>query len=203
MIPRAGHLRTTAADVNRLGASFFQQSAIDVATQLLGCVMVRRVGDVRRRARLVETEAYLGPKDLASHASKGRTRRTDVMFGPPGRAYVYFIYGMHQMLNVVVGQEGHAQAVLLRGAEPLDGWEADLCGPGRLARAFAVTAADNRMDLTAGELSAGDIAFVADPAYRPRVVRTRRVGVDYSGRWKHRLLRFIDAANPASARLRF
>ena len=198
MIPRGGHLRTNVADSDRLGTSFFQQSAIDVARQLLGCVMLRRVGHVVRRARVIETEAYLGPRDLASHASKGRTNRTDVMFGPPGRAYVYFIYGMHQMLNVVVGEEGHAEAVLLRGAEPLDGWDADLCGPGRLARAFAVTAADNRMDLTAG-----DIAFVPDAAYRPRVIRTRRVGVDYSGHWKRRLLRFIDASNPASARLRF
>jgi len=160
--------------------------------------MTRRVGDTVRRARVVEAEAYLGPCDLASHASKGRTKRTDVMFGPPGRAYVYFIYGMHQMLNVVVGEEGCAEAVLLRAAQPLDGWEVNLLGPGRLARGFAITPADNRMDLTSG-----DITFLADPTYRPRVVKSKRVGVDYAGRWKDRLLRFIDVNNPVSAGLRY
>jgi DNA-3-methyladenine glycosylase len=160
--------------------------------------MVRPVAGVVRRARVVEAEAYLGPRDRASHASRGRTKRTDVMFGPPGRAYVYFIYGMHQMFNVVVGEEGKAEAVLLRAAQPLDGWDADLLGPGRLARAFAITPADNRMDLIAG-----DIAFLAEPAYCPRVVRAKRVGVDYAGRWKHRLLRFIDVSNPVAARLRY
>jgi DNA-3-methyladenine glycosylase len=159
--------------------------------------MVRPVGGVVRRARLVEAEAYLGPRDLASHASKGRTRRTDVMFGPPGRAYVYLIYGMHPMFNVVVGEEGRAEAVLLRAAQPLDGWTADLLGPGRLARAFAITPADNRM-----ELAGGDIQFLADPSYRPRVARAKRVGVDYAGRWKDRLLRFIDVKNPVASRLR-
>jgi DNA-3-methyladenine glycosylase len=169
-----------------------------VARQILGTIMVRRVGDALRRARVVEAEAYLGPRDLASHASKGRTKRTDVMFGPPGRAYVYFIYGMHQMLNVVVGEEGRAEAVLLRAAQPLDGWDANLLGPGRLARAFAITPADNRMDL-----AAGDITFLADPAYGPRVVKAKRVGVDYAGRWKDRLLRFIDVNNPVAAGLRY
>jgi DNA-3-methyladenine glycosylase len=181
-----------------LALPFYSQSAIDVARQLLGTVMVRTVAGVVRRARVVEAEAYLGPRDLASHSSKGRTQRTDVMFGPPGRAYVYFIYGMHQMFNVVVGEEGKAEAVLLRAAQPLDGWDADLLGPGRLARAFVITPADNRMDLTRG-----DIAFLADPSYRPGVVRAKRVGVDYAGRWKDRLLRFIDVNNPIASRLRF
>jgi DNA-3-methyladenine glycosylase len=181
-----------------LAEKFFRQPAVDVARQILGTVMVRRVGDTLRRARVVEAEAYLGPADLASHASKGRTKRTDVMFGPPGRAYVYFIYGMHQMFNIVVGEEGRAEAVLLRAAQPLDAWDADLLGPGRLARAFAITAADNRVDL-----GAGDITFLADDAYRARVVKARRVGIDYAGRWKHRLLRFIDVNNPVAMRLRY
>jgi DNA-3-methyladenine glycosylase len=187
-----------ASPLTPLAESFFRQSAVEVARQILGTVMTRRVGDTPRRARVVEAEAYLGPRDLASHSSKGRTKRTDVMFGPPGRAYVYFIYGMHQMFNIVVGEEGRAEAVLLRAAQPLDGWDADLLGPGRLARAFAITAADNRMNL-----GAGDITFLADPQYRARVVKTKRVGVDYAGRWKDRLLRFIDANNPVAARLRY
>jgi DNA-3-methyladenine glycosylase len=181
-----------------LGLDFFSQPAIEFAPSLLGAILVRRVGRNVRRARIIETEAYLGPKDLASHSSKGRTKRTEVMFGPPGRAYVYLIYGMYTMLNVVVGVEGEAEAVLIRGAEPLDGWDADLSGPGRLARSFAVTLADNGAPLTAG-----DMTFHADPAYRPRIVKRKRVGVDYAGRWKDRHLRFIDAANPAASRLRY
>src|ERR1043165_3826989 len=132
-----------------LPQSFFEQSAIDVSIGLLGTVMMKRVGKTIRRARVVETEAYLGPKDLASHSSKGRTARTEVMFGPAGRAYVYFIYGMHEMFNIVGGQIGDAQAVLIRAAEPLDNWQADLTGPGKLARAFHITRKDNGKDLSA------------------------------------------------------
>src|SRR5678815_9226 len=86
---------------NALRRSFFEQPAVAVASGLLGAIMTRRVGGVLRRARVVETEAYLGPKDLAAHSSKGRTARTEVMFGPAGRAYVYFIYGMYEMFNTV------------------------------------------------------------------------------------------------------
>ena len=136
----------------RLGVRFFEQSAMDVAKQLLGVIMNRRLGGQILRARIIETEAYLGPKDLASHSSKGRTARTEVMFGPPGRAYVYFIYGMYDMFNVIVGVPGEAEAVLFRAAEPLDGWQADLSGPGKLARAFRITRADNASDLTGDEI---------------------------------------------------
>jgi DNA-3-methyladenine glycosylase len=182
----------------QLGPAHFSLPAIEFAPRILGSVLTRRISGQLRRARIIEAEAYLGPKDLASHSSKGRTKRTQVMFGPPGRAYVYLIYGMHQMLNVVVGTEGDAEAVLLRGAEPLDGWDVDLSGPGRLARAFAITPADN-----AASMTGNDLAFYADPAYLPRIIRRKRVGVDYAGRWKDRLLRFIDAGNPAAKRLRF
>jgi DNA-3-methyladenine glycosylase len=159
--------------------------------------MVRRVDGVLRRARIVETEAYLGPNDLASHSSKGRTMRTEVMFGPAGRAYVFFIYGMYTMFNVVTGKTGDAHAVLLRGAEPLDGWEADLTGPGKLARAFAVVRADNGLDLLGD-----DIYFVADPQYSPRIIKSKRIGIDYARHWAARLLRFIDAGNPVAKKLR-
>jgi DNA-3-methyladenine glycosylase len=159
--------------------------------------MVRRVDGVLRRARIIETEAYLGPKDLASHSSKGRTKRTEVMFGPAGRAYVFFIYGMYTMFNVVTGKTGDAHAVLIRGAEPLDGWEADLTGPGKFARAFAVVRADNGLDLVGD-----DIYFVAESDYKPRIIKSKRVGIDYARHWAARLLRFIDARNPVAARLR-
>ena len=183
--------------MRRLPRSFFEQPTLDVSRQLLGVVMARRVGSVVRRARIVEVEAYLGPKDLASHASKGRTLRTETMFGPPGRAYVYFIYGMHWMFNVTVGTHGQAHAILIRAAQPLDGWDADLTGPAKLARAFGITGADNNLDLVSG-----DITFENDETYRPRIRRSKRIGVDYAQRWKERLLRFVDVGNPVSARLR-
>src|SRR5689334_24733122 len=140
--------RTPKIRLRKLGPSFYRRAAEDVAREMIGTILVRRVKGERYRARIVETEAYLGPDDLASHASKGRTKRTEVMFGPAGHAYVYFIYGLHQMFNIITGPPGHAQAILIRAAEPLDGWDADLSGPARLARGFEIKLSDNQMDLT-------------------------------------------------------
>jgi DNA-3-methyladenine glycosylase len=181
----------------RLDRPFFSQSGLALAAALPGTILVRRVGRQLRQARIVEVEAYLGPKDLASHSSKGRTARTEVMFGPPGHAYVYFVYGMHWMFNVVAGVEGEAHAVLIRGAEPLDGWTADLTGPAKLANHFQIARGDNGLDITGD-----DIHFLPAGSYRPRLIKTKRIGIDYAGRWKDRLLRFVDTANPVAARLR-
>ena len=172
-----------------LPSSFYARDAATVARGLLGCVLVRRVDGRLRRARLTETEAYVGPHDLASHSSKGRTRRNAAMFGPPGRAYVYLVYGMHHCLNVVTGEDGDGQAVLLRAAEPLDGWDADLRGPGRLARGFGVTRADDGLDLVRGPLR-----LHGGPG-PDRVEATARIGVDYAEEWAHAPLRFHDAAS--------
>lgn len=181
----------------RLGIPFFEQSALRLSEQLPGTILVKRVGAGTRRVRVVEVEAYVGPRDLASHSSKGRTARTEIMFGAAGRAYVYFIYGMYWMFNVVAGRIGHAHAVLVRAAEPLGGWDADLTGPGKLARALRITGKHNGLTLTGD-----DFHFEADPAYRPRVVRSKRIGVDYAGPWKDKLYRFVDVRNPIAARLR-
>lgn len=183
--------------MRRLGLPFFRQSALELGRRLPGVILVRRVGTRLRRARIVEVEAYLGPRDLASHSSKGRTARTEVIFGPPGRAYVYFIYGMHWMFNIVAGVEGEAHALLVRAAEPLDGWTADLTGPAKLAKAFGIAGPDNGLDLLRG-----DIAFYEDPGYVPRIVRSRRINVDYAKHWTARLLRFVDAKSPVAAKLR-
>jgi DNA-3-methyladenine glycosylase len=183
--------------MQKLGLDFYARPAIDVARDLIGAILVRRDGRKTYRARIVETEAYVGPHDLASHASKGRTARTDVMFGPPGRAYVYLIYGMHEMLNVVTSIEGDPQAVLIRAAEPLDDWDADLSGPGRLARAMNITRALNAIDLTGSTLF-----FTPDPGPNPRVITGVRVNIDYAGDWRHEHLRFMDAQSPAVSRPR-
>jgi DNA-3-methyladenine glycosylase len=175
--------------MKRLTRSFFQRPADEVARALIGKILVRRLPDKKLlRARLVETEAYLGPDDLASHASKGRTGRTEVLFGPPGRAYVYLIYGLHEMFNVVVGAAGQGQAVLIRAADPLDGWQADLSGPGRLARAFNITRLENGFDVTKTELF-----FQDNPDDRPAVQTSKRIGIDYARQWKDAPLRFVDA----------
>ena len=171
----------------KLRHAFFNRPAIELARDLIGTILVRHVRGKQFRGRIVETEAYVGPHDLACHASKGRTRRTEVMFGPAGRAYVYLIYGMYDMFNIVAAGVDDPQAVLIRGAVPLDGWEADLSGPGKLARELKITRAQNGLDLT------GEALFlVGDRASRCKVATTKRIGIDYAGEWKHALLRFVE-----------
>jgi DNA-3-methyladenine glycosylase len=139
-------------------------------------VLVYDGPDGRRAARIVEVEAYLGARDPASHAFRGPTPRTAPMFGPPGRSYVYFVYGMYHCLNVVTERDGVAGAVLIRGAEPVEGVGEDpraLAGPGKIARAFGLTTAETNMDLVRSPLS-----IRKAPEIPPsRVVRTARVGL--------------------------
>jgi DNA-3-methyladenine glycosylase len=130
----------------------------------------------RRAARIVEVEAYLGGSDPASHAFRGPTPRTSVMFGRPGVAYVYFIYGNHHCVNVVAHAPGVAGAVLLRGAEPITGLGDDprlLAGPGRLGRAFGLTIADTGLDLVRSPLH----LRAGEPVAARDVGRTARVGI--------------------------
>jgi DNA-3-methyladenine glycosylase len=145
-----------------------------------------------RVGRIVETEAYQGPHDLAAHSSKGRTARTDVMFGPPGHAYVYFIYGFWNCLNVVTRAEGTPHAVLLRALEPVSGIPDRTWGPGLLCRAMNIDRSLNRADLT------GERLWIERPARkRPvRIARGARIGVDYAGDWAQRPWRFFDRDSP-------
>ena len=164
--------------------SFYERPARVVARALLGKVLVHD----GRAGRIVETEAYVGAHDLACHASRGRTARTSILWGPPGRAYVYFIYGMHWCFNAVTGRQGRPAAVLVRGLEPVGGFDAPvrLDGPGRLCRALGITGAQNGADLEVSGLRILDA-----PAVRGREVeRGPRVGVDYAGDWAARPLRF-------------
>ncbi|HEX2065230.1 MAG TPA: DNA-3-methyladenine glycosylase [Candidatus Thermoplasmatota archaeon] len=178
-----------------LPRSIYARGAAEVAPALLGCILVRRLPDgTVRRARIVETEAYVGEHDLASHARAGRTPRTGVMYGPPGHAYVYFVYGVHHMLNVVCAAPGDPQAVLVRAAEPLDGWDARMSGPGLVALALQLDRSHSGDDLAEGPLT-------IEPGPPPRRIGTGpRVGVAYAGPWAHRRLRFADADSPHVSR---
>jgi DNA-3-methyladenine glycosylase len=153
--------------------------------------LVRDDGVTLRRGRIVETEAYLGPRDRAAHSSRGRTPRTEVMFGPPGHAYVYLIYGFWNCLNVVTAREGMPHAVLLRAVEPLEGITDKTSGPGLLCRALNVDRRLNGADLLGREL------WIERPGRGPRVAigRSARIGVDYAGEWARRPWRFFDRAS--------
>ena len=152
-------------------------------------------GQQRRSGRIVETEAYVGEHDLACHASKGRTARTGVMFGPPGKAYVYLVYGMHHCFNVVAGAENVAAAVLIRGLEPLEGLNPiqRTDGPGRLCRALEITRADNGVDLRVDPRLFIEEGF---PVPGLRVARGPRIGVAYAGSWAEKPYRFWIRNNP-------
>jgi DNA-3-methyladenine glycosylase len=172
--------------VRKLPRDFYDRDTMQVAQDLLGKHLVHVVDGVERVGRIVETEAYLGPHDLAAHSAKGLTNRTRVMFGPPGHAYVYLIYGMHWCMNVVTEKEGHAAAVLLRAVEPVENLEGRTQGPALLCKAMGVDRRLNGHDLLSDDFY---IAHPDEPA-PIRIVKRPRIGVDYAGHWARRLLRF-------------
>jgi len=214
---------------NILPKSFYDRRTIDVATDLLGKFLCRKIGRNTYKGRIVEVEAYLGAKDLACHTSKGKTPRNEVMFGPPGHAYVYFIYGMYHCFNVVTEKEGNPCAILIRALEPIDeirkfrncdtrliskfpGFPISdpsttcgnnenkssknlhgksiynmLNGPAKLCRELMIDRKLNGWDLTSGKqlwIEKGETIRSG------RIKKSKRIGVDYAGNWKDRLLRF-------------
>jgi DNA-3-methyladenine glycosylase len=183
--------------------SFFVQSTLRIARDLIGMHLVHRTPQGVQRGRIVETEAYQGPQDLAAHSARGRTARTEVMFGPPGHAYVYFIYGMWNCLNVVTARAGRPHAVLLRALEPISDPAARTWGPGLLCQALHIGRELNGADLLGSRLWLEHPPARARPA---RVSRATRIGVDYAGEWASRPWRFFDADSayvstaPSSAR---
>jgi DNA-3-methyladenine glycosylase len=179
----------------RLSAAFFAYDARAVARKLIGCALVH--GD--RAGLVVETEAYLGPKDLASHARFGPTQRTSVMFGPGGVSYVYLCYGIHQMFNIVTGAAGEGQAVLIRAIAPYLGLPDDPStgrGPGKVTQALGLDRRHDRRDLAHGDLFVAAAALVRTP----RIARGPRIGVAYAGAWASRPLRFWWRDHPAVSR---
>jgi len=200
-------LNSPGPGVRPLSRAFFSRDPRRVARELLGKILVRR-DPTLLTARIVEVEAYLGAKDPAAHSASGQTLRNSVLFGPPGYAYVYFIYGNHYCLNVSCEPEGKAGGVLFRAAEPLSGIDemaqardieihrpADLpkltSGPGRLAQAFRITRTrDNGCDLTSSSSS----LWIGDDGYRARGIRrTPRIGITKAA---DKPLRYILAGNP-------
>lgn len=179
-----------------LARGFYDRDTCTVARDLLGQLLVHRVEGVRRVGRIVEVEAYLGPGDLAAHTARGPTPRTRAMFGPPGHAYVYLVYGMHHCMNVVTEPEGVGTAVLLRALEPVANLGLAANGPGRLCKAMGIDLRHYGADLCGPEL------FIAAPPMpqRFRIVARPRVGVDYAGAWARKPLRFYIAGNRCVSR---
>jgi DNA-3-methyladenine glycosylase len=176
----------------RLPPAFFDRDTRVVARALLGKVLVHQDGRVRRAARIVETEAYHGPRDRASHARAGPSPRAAVMFGPPGRAYVYRVYGLHHCMNVVTGPEGFPAAVLVRAAEPLEGCLHSTRGPGNLCRALRIDAGRHG----GADLAIGPVWIEDAPRPPGRIVRTPRVGVDFAGPSARHPWRFLLPGSP-------
>src|SRR6188508_1157940 len=154
--------------MRKLARRFYNRDPIVVAQELLGKYLVHVVRGVERVGRIVEVEAYLGPHDLAAHSARGLTARTQVMFGPPGHAYVYLIYGMHHCMNVVTQAEGTASAVLLRALEPIRNIEERTKGPGLLCRALGIDRRLNGHDLTSDDF------YIADDGYPSRFSIVKR-----------------------------
>jgi DNA-3-methyladenine glycosylase len=193
-----------------LPKSFYKRDTLTVARELLGCILVRRDGDREAlRARIVEVEAYVGEEDQACHARAGRTPRTDVLYGPPGLAYVYLTYGMHHLLNAVTEPEGRPAAVLIRAAEPLAGLERMAharglgragaaephrlaSGPAKLCQAFGLDLRHNRLDLTGPAL----LIEPGDPVPDAQVARSARIGCETAARpWDAMPWRFYESGS--------
>lgn len=167
--------------MRKLHRDFFKQDAVTVAEKLLGKILVRVLEDGSvSRYRITETEAYLGEEDLACHASKGRTARTEVMYAEGGCVYVYLIYGMYWMLNFVTGDEGHAQAVLIRGID-------SIVGSGRVGKELKID-----KSFYAESLLESKRIWVEDAPDIVEFKTATRVGIEYAGDiWKNKPWRFI------------
>jgi DNA-3-methyladenine glycosylase len=191
--------------------AFYARPVLTVARDVIGKLLVRVTPAGVMAGRVVEAEAYRGPQDRAAHTWGGRrTARTEAMYGPPGIAYVFFVYGMHWHLNLVTTREGAPHAVLLRAIEPIAGQslmaarrglgEGDVRltnGPGKLCRALGIDRSQYGADLTRGDLFLTDCDLP-----RGRVESSPRVGVDYAGTWAQKPWRYFEVGNPWVSKVR-
>ncbi len=191
----------------RLDQDFYLQDSVTVAKYLVGQLLVRMIQGVEVICRIVETEAYVGPEDKGSHAYRNkRTKRTEVIFAPGGKAYVYLIYGMYHCLNIVTNRKDKPETVLIRACEPLTGWEkikknrqirskklVDYTnGPGKLCQALAID-----MTFTGCDMIYGDLLFVKQDITREKidVVADTRINIDYAQEYRNKLWRFYIMGN--------
>lgn len=200
MAPKA---RIIGGERPKLTRDFYARPVLHVARQCIGKILVSRSAEGESAGRIVEAEAYRGPLDLAAHSARGLTKRTAAMFGPPGHAYIYLLYGVSWALNLVAAGEGKPHAVLIRAIEPIRGLDLmayrrrkysasrELTnGPGKLTQALGITGELYGADLC------GDKLFLEEPD-RPRgpVGRSRRINVEYAGRWADLPWRFYERGN--------
>ena len=205
--------------MKKIQTEFYNRDALIVAKELLGMTLVHEVNGRRLAARIVETEAYMGITDKAAHSYGGkRTPRVEVMYGAPGHAYIYLIYGLHHCLNVVTGEDGDPQAVLIRALEPLEGLEEMTWhrfnkpleklsksqlkslanGPGKLCHALAINRSLNGEDLRGNQLFIEEPNELgADQQHEPfEIHETKRIGIDYAEEARDFLWRFYIKGNP-------
>ncbi|WP_129595819.1 DNA-3-methyladenine glycosylase [Anaerophilus nitritogenes] len=184
----------------KLDESFYRKDALNLAKDLLGKILVRKIGDRLIQCKIVETESYIGPQDKGCHAyNNKRTKRTEVMFWDGGYAYIYMIYGMYYCLNIVAAKKEEPQAVLIRAVEPLNEFEIlkenrkikskklkDLTnGPGKLCKALHIT-----KELNGYDMISGDELYIKDNDEKIEIVSTKRVNIDYAEEYKDKLWRF-------------
>lgn len=174
--------------MRRLGREFYRQDVVTLAKALLGKTLVISKQDMILRARITETEAYGGATDRAAHSYNNlRTARTEVMFHDGGHVYVYFIYGMHYLFNIVANKEGVPEAVLIRGAVSLDDDSSRLGGPGLLTKGLGIDKSFYGLDLTKS-----DTIYLTDDGFKIQdIVVTERINIDYAGEDKNRPWRFL------------
>jgi DNA-3-methyladenine glycosylase len=198
-------IASASTNSRKLPREFYAQPVLTVARQCIGKILVHRTPEGEAAGRIVEAEAYRGPQDLAAHSARGLTKRTTAMFGPPGHAYVFLLYGASWAMNLVVASEGKPHAVLIRALEPVCGIELmarrrkkpaasrELTnGPGKLTSALAITGADYGRDLCGEELflEEGDAEI-----RRGKIGRSPRINVDYAGEWAALPWRFYEKGN--------
>lgn len=178
-----------------LPQKFYNRSSLQVAQDLLGCFLVRRLNRTETKFNIVETEAYEGPSDLASHASRGRTPRNEIMFGPPGITYIYFTYGMHHMLNIVTGKKDYPAAILIRAVEPTTFSKNKTTsklptnGPAKLTKFLKINKTHNQLPVYAKKYGLW-IENRTEEIKSLQIVKAPRIGIDYAGVYKNKKWRF-------------
>lgn len=170
-----------------LGKNFYQKETLKVANNLLGCFLFRKIGNKIIKGMITETEAYIGEDDLACHASKGRTPRTEIMYGKAGYAYIYMIYGMYHCLNIVTERKNFPAAVLIRGIKIENIEYKKTNGPGKICKFLQIDKKLNNWDVTEGENLWIEYGIKIK---KTQILKNKRIGIDYAQHCKHYLWRF-------------